>query len=97
MTGPAWAEETPDGVRLRIRLAPRASRNAVLGEHGGALKIALTAPPVEGKANKALVAFLSKQLGVPKGAIEIVSGELSRDKVVAVRGVAAADAAALET
>jgi uncharacterized protein (TIGR00251 family) len=78
---------------MRIRLAPRASRTAVLGKHGGALKIALTAPPVEGKANKALIAFLAKQLRVAKGAVSIVGGELSRDKTVQVDGVAAADAA----
>ena len=81
------------GVRLRIRLAPRASRNAVLGEHNNALKIALTAPPVDGKANQALIAFLARLLGVPKGAVRIVSGELSRDKLVEVTGPDPAGAA----
>jgi len=89
---PEWVEDVSGGVRIRIRLAPRASRTAVLGAHGGALKIALTAPPVEGKANKALIAFLAKQLGVAKGAARIVSGELARDKVVQVEGVSAAEA-----
>ncbi|MDH5525915.1 MAG: DUF167 family protein [Nitrospirota bacterium] len=92
MEPPEWVEDVSGGVRIRIRLAPRASRTAVLGAHGGALKIALTAPPVEGKANKALIAFLAKQLGVAKGAARIVSGELARDKVVQVEGVSAAEA-----
>lgn len=78
--------EIEGGVRIRIRLAPRASRTKIMGEHGGALKIALTAPPVEGKANKALIKFLAKKLGVPAGAISIVSGEHARDKVVDVKG-----------
>ena len=74
------------GIRIAIRLAPRASRTRIMGIHNGALKIALTAPPVEGKANKALIKFLAKTLGVPAGAIAIVSGEHARDKVVEVKG-----------
>ncbi len=80
------------GIRIAIRLAPRASRTRIMGTHNGALKIALTAPPVEGKANKALIAFLAKTLGVPKSAITIVSGEHARDKVVEVTGCDAAEA-----
>jgi len=77
-----------DGVRIAIRLAPRASRDRILGPHGGAIKIAITTPPVEGRANQHLVRFLAKKLGVARGAVTIVIGAHARDKVVAVRGVA---------
>lgn len=86
---------TPEGVRIPIRVAPRASRDAVLGVHDGALKIALTAPPVEGAANEALVRLLAKALGVAKGHVQIVQGERSRDKVVVIVGVDEADVRAL--
>ncbi|MBI5137563.1 MAG: YggU family protein [Nitrospirae bacterium] len=85
---------TATGVRLTIRLAPKASRDQVQGPHGDALKIAITAPPVEGKANAHLIKFLAKRLGVAKGAVTIASGELSRDKVVDVAGITEADARA---
>ncbi len=77
----------PGGTTIRVHVAPRASANKVMGAHDGAVKIALTAPPVEGAANKALVEFLAKVLGVPKGAVQIVSGETSRNKVVWVEGL----------
>lgn len=88
-----WLREVPGGVRIAVRLAPRASRTRVLGLHGEALKVAVTAPPVEGKANALLVKHLAKRLGVAAGAVRIVSGELARDKVVEVAGVSAAEAA----
>lgn len=72
---------------IRVYVAPRASANRVVGAHNGAVKITLTAPPVEGAANKALVEFLAKLLGVPKGDVELASGESSRSKVVRVVGV----------
>lgn len=75
------------GVTIRVYVAPRSSASRVVGEHNGALKVALTAPPVEGAANKALVELLAKLLGVPKGAVSIVSGETSRNKTVRVEGV----------
>ncbi|HEX8228699.1 MAG TPA: DUF167 domain-containing protein [Chloroflexia bacterium] len=70
------------GVTIRVFVAPRSSANKVLGEHNGAVKIALTAPPVEGAANKALVEFLAKLLGVPRSSVSLVSGETSRQKTV---------------
>lgn len=91
---PPWLREVPGGVRVAVRLAPRASRTRVLGPHGDALKIAVTAPPVEGEANALLVKLLAKRLGVAKGAVRIVSGETSRDKVVEVAGASPAEAAA---
>ncbi len=70
----------PEGLVLSVRVQPKASRNAIRGVHGEALKIALTAPPVEGAANKALIAFLAKSLHIPKASIEILSGHTSRSK-----------------
>lgn len=78
---------TSSGVRLSVRVQPRASREAVLGVHDGALKVALTAPPVDGAANAALVAFLASSLGVAKRSVRIVRGETSKTKVVEVDGV----------
>jgi len=86
---------TTGGVRVAIRVAPRASRDAIVGVLDGALKVALTAPPVEGAANDALVRLLAKALGVPKGAVRLVQGERSRDKVVEIAGVDAARVHAL--
>ena len=81
------------GVTIRVYVAPRSSASKVVGEHNGALKVALTAPPVEGAANKALVELLAKLLDVPKGAVSIASGETSRNKTVRVDGVDAQMAA----
>ncbi|MFO0714899.1 MAG: DUF167 domain-containing protein [Sandaracinus sp.] len=78
---------TPSGVRFEVQVAPRASREAVLGEHDGALKVALTAPPVDGAANAALVAFLAKRLGVAKRQVRIVQGTSSKRKVLEVDGL----------
>lgn len=92
--GTPWLEAVPGGVRLTVRLAPKAARDRVLGLHGGALKVAVTAPPVEGRANDHLVRFLAKRLGVAKGRVRIVTGDHARDKVLEVTGIGAADAAA---
>ncbi|MCZ7585405.1 MAG: DUF167 family protein [Deltaproteobacteria bacterium] len=80
-----------DGVWLSIRLAPRASRDKILGEHGGRLKIAVTSPPVDGEANAHVIRFLAKSLGVAKSAVEIVRGQYSREKDIHIAGVRAAD------
>ena len=85
------------GVFLSCHVQPGAKRTAVSGVYGTALKIALAAPPVDGKANKELCVFLAKKLNLPKSAVSLVSGQTSRDKVVFLPGVtAAALAAALE-
>ncbi len=86
--------DTPDGLTLRVRVQPRASRDALCGERNGALLVRLTAPPVEGRANEALVRLLGKALGVPPSAVQVVKGGSGRDKVVAVAGIAAATALA---
>jgi uncharacterized protein (TIGR00251 family) len=78
-----------------IRVQPRASRNSIEGEWQGALKVRLTAPPVDDKANAALCAFLAEQLNIPRSAVRILTGERSRNKRVEVRGVTAAQVRAL--
>jgi uncharacterized protein (TIGR00251 family) len=82
-------KEVTGGVTFAARVQPRAKRNAVVGDIGEAVKIALTAPPVEGRANEACVEFLAELLGVARGAVTIISGETSRNKVVQVAGVTA--------
>ncbi|HEU4955617.1 MAG TPA: DUF167 domain-containing protein [Gemmatimonadales bacterium] len=79
---------TPLGTRLTLRVQPRASRNAIVGLHGQSIRIRLTAPPVDGAANEALVAFLAERLGVSAAVVELVRGHGSRDKFVEVTGLA---------
>ena len=90
---------TAAGVTLAIRAQPGAKRTAITGVYGeGAaaqLKIAVHAPPLEGRANQALIAFLAETFAVPKNAVEVISGELSRSKVVLLRGVTLAEVTAL--
>ena len=78
-------------ARITIRLSPRASREEIAGERDGAVLVRVTAPPVDGAANEALVKLLAKTLRVPKRAVAIVSGETSRTKLVEVHGVEEAD------
>lgn len=88
-TGMSWITETKDGVILNIHATPRASRNQIQGEHGDALKIRLNAPPVDGKANEALIDFLSEVLDIPQRQLTLLSGQASRKKRVAVRDTTA--------
>jgi uncharacterized protein (TIGR00251 family) len=80
-------------VKLRLHIQPGAKKTAVAGLHGDALKIRLHAPPVDGQANAALIAFLAQRLGVAKTAVTILSGASSRAKRVQVVGVSLAAAA----
>jgi hypothetical protein len=80
------------GITLRVRVQPRASRDALSGEREGALVVRLTAPPVEGAANEALARFLGRTLGVAPSAVRVVSGTTGRNKLVSVAGVDAAAA-----
>jgi uncharacterized protein (TIGR00251 family) len=79
------------GVTLAVRAQPGAKKTAVVGMYGeGAaaqLKIAVQAPPIEGRANSALIAYLAELFGLPRSSVELVSGELSRSKVFLLRGV----------
>jgi uncharacterized protein (TIGR00251 family) len=79
--------DTGGGITLRVRVQPRASRDALGGERDGALVVRLTAPPVEGAANEALARFLGKALGVAPSAVRVVTGASSRNKVVSVFGL----------
>jgi uncharacterized protein len=85
-----WISSTAQGVMLQVHACPRAARDAAQGLHGDAVKIRLRAPPVEGRANEALVEFLSQVLQVPKNAITIVAGHGGRAKRLAIAGVNAA-------
>ncbi|RJR32738.1 MAG: DUF167 domain-containing protein [Desulfobacteraceae bacterium] len=74
---------------LKVKLVPRSSRNQIIGKEGGIYRIKITAPPVEGKANNALIEYLSGLLEVPKGMVLILSGETSRMKILGVAGLSA--------
>jgi len=76
--------DTSEGTRLRLRVKPGAKRTSLLGVHGGALKIAVNAPPERGKANSAVVDLLAEALGLPPDAVGIVGGAGSPDKVVII-------------
>jgi len=84
---------TATGVRLRLRIQPRASREEIAGVAGDAIRVRLTAPPVDGAANEALVRFLAARLSVPRSAVELVSGRAGRTKLVAITGVSVEEAA----
>ena len=79
---------------MRLRVQPRASRDEVAGVAGDAIRVRLTAPPVDGAANEALVRFLAARLEVPRSAVTLVSGHTGRTKVVAVDGVSAEEVGA---
>ncbi len=83
-----WSITEANGsVTFAVRVMPRSSRNQIVGVEGGALKIKLTAPPVEGAANAALIEFIAEWLGVRRSAVSIVSGDKARNKLVRVNGV----------
>jgi uncharacterized protein len=76
------------GVELRVRLQPRAKRNAIVGERDGVLRVSVAAAPVEGRANAALCKLIAKRAGIARGRVSVVGGERSREKVVHVEGLA---------
>lgn len=86
--------ETEAGISFPVRVQPRASRTAIAGVLGegedAVLKVALAAPPVEGRANETLIRFFAEILEVPRSAVAIVSGDQSRNKVVRISGIDAA-------
>ncbi len=81
--------ETDEGVWFAVKVHPRAKRNAITGELGDALKVSLTTPPVEGRANEACIEFFAKLLKVPRSSVTIASGQTSRNKVIHVAGLTA--------
>jgi len=84
MSGPARAF-------LKVRVVPRAARNAMARDANGVLRVHLTAPPVEGAANRALLVLLADRLALPKSVLAVTRGERGRDKVVSVDGCSAPD------
>jgi uncharacterized protein (TIGR00251 family) len=92
---PAWLRAVPAGVTLAVRAQPGAKKTAIVGVYGegdtAQLKIQIHAPPIEGRANAALIEFLADLFRLPRKSVELASGELSRSKVFLVHGASAAE------
>ncbi len=82
-------KESEQGVTFAVKVHPRAKKDLITGEIGDALKLALTSPPVDGKANEACVEFFAKLLRVPRSSVSIASGQTSRNKVLRISGLSA--------
>jgi uncharacterized protein len=80
-------QNTPAGASFAVKVHPRARKNAITGEIGDALKVSLTAPPIEGRANEACIEFFANVLKVPRSSISIAAGQNSRNKVIRVSGL----------
>jgi uncharacterized protein (TIGR00251 family) len=86
---PVNVQPHAEGATLPLRVQPKAKRNAVLGEQGGALKVSVTAPPEDGRANDAVLALLREAFGLARSQLALLSGQTNRNKVVLVRGLTA--------
>ena len=82
-------QESGGGVSFTVKVHPRAKKNAIAGELGDALKLSLTTPPIDGRANEACIEFFAKLLKVPRSSVTIASGQNSRNKVIRIAGVTA--------
>ena len=82
-------QNSPSGVTFAVKVHPRAKKNAITGEIGDELKVSLTAPPVDGKANQACIEFFAKLLNVSRSSVTIAAGQSSRNKVIRVAGLSA--------
>jgi len=82
-------QNSASGVTFAVKVHPRAKKNAITGELGDALKLAIAAPPVDGKANEACIDFFAKLLKVPRSSVTIAAGQTSQNKVIRVAGVSA--------
>ena len=82
--------DIPDGCTLPVRVHPGARRNAIDGVHDGALKVSLTTPPTDGRANQALIAFLAGELHIPRARVTLLTGATSRSKSLRIAGLSAA-------
>ncbi|HVO61265.1 MAG TPA: DUF167 domain-containing protein [Terriglobales bacterium] len=82
-------QDVPGGVTFKIKVHPRAHRDSITGEIGDALKVSLTAPPAEGKANESCIRFFADLLEVPRSSVTIAAGQNSRSKIIRVSGVSA--------
>jgi uncharacterized protein (TIGR00251 family) len=85
--------ESNNGVTFAVKVHPRAKKNTITGEAGDALKLSLTSPPVEGRANEACIEFFAKLLKVTRSSVTIASGQSSRNKIIRVTGLSAAEIA----
>lgn len=85
------APQDNNSATITIYVQPKASRNRIVGLHGDAVKISITAPPVDGKANESVVRFFAKLLKIPKSAITIISGETGRTKRLLLSGISATE------
>ena len=83
--------ESPGGVTFAVKVHPRGKKDAITGELGDALKLSLTAPPVEGRANQACIDFFAKLLNLPRSSITIAAGESGRRKLIRITGLSAAE------
>jgi len=83
--------EFDSGISFAVKIHPRAKKNAITGELGDALKVSLTAPAIEGRANDACIEFFAKLLKVPRSSVTIASGQSSRNKVIRVAGISGAE------
>jgi uncharacterized protein len=84
-------KDTGNGATFSVKIHPRARKNAITGEVGDALKISLTAPPIEGRANDACIQFFADLLKLPRSSITIAAGQTSRNKQIHIAGVTAAE------
>jgi len=91
MSAPLDLRDTPDGCIVAVRVHPGAKTNAVTGTHYGALKISLTTPPEDGRANEALIAFVAVRLQMPRNRIALLTGATSRSKTLRITGKSAAE------
>jgi len=87
VSGEPLVRATPEGATLKVRVAPGARRERIVGVHGDALMVAVAAPPEKGRANDAVIRLLAKALGVPPAQVVVARGGTSRDKVLLFRGL----------
>ena len=81
-------QESDNAIRVEVKIQPRSSRNQIVGEQDGVLKIKLTAPPVEGEANQALIDFLARQLlKIPRKNVILLRGDTARNKLIEIKGI----------
>ncbi len=85
----AAIQNSPTGATFAVKVHPRAKKNAITGEVGDALKVSLTAPPADGKANEACIEFFAKLLNLPRSSVTIAAGQSNRNKVIRVAGLSA--------
>jgi uncharacterized protein (TIGR00251 family) len=91
MTTPLAISDISGGCTLPVRVHPGARRNAIDGVHDGALKVSLTTPPTDGRANQALIAFLAGELRIPRARVTLLTGATSRSKSLRIAGLTAAE------